>query len=245
MDIVVKNEKMDKPVLSINTKTIETNNLNYQISDRNKFQENIETIEKEKEEKEENEEKEKVEKEEKDEKEEKETEEKEKVKEEKEENKENKEKEKEETNEKVKEKEEKDSCCLINIIKYIYSNFLESRQVSPFALIIFTVISVLINIILFISSLIYASIDLNPKTPYFYELMNNWRTGPFKMNIITDTNIITNPEWYKFKRWEGTNFKFSNFNTNYFLILNNSIRKKGRKCGKDSIGNDLFFEENE
>ena len=53
----------------------------------------------------------------------------------------------------------------------------------------------------FISSLIYSSIDLNPKTPYFYELMNNWRTGPFKMNIITDTNIITNPEWYKFKRW--------------------------------------------
>ena len=76
MDIVTKNEKMDKPVLSINTQTIETNNLNYQISDRNKFQENIETIEKEKEEKEENEEKEKVGKEEKDEKEEKETEEK-------------------------------------------------------------------------------------------------------------------------------------------------------------------------
>ena len=216
MDIVVKNEKIDKPVLSINYQTIETNNVNYQISDRNKFQENLETNEKE---------------------------EKEKVKEEKDKVKED--KVKEEKEEKEKENEEKCSCCLINIIKYIYSNFLESRQVSPFALIMFTVFSVLINIILFISSLIYSSIDVNPKTPYFYELMNNWNTGPFKMNIITDTNIITNPEWYKFKRWEGTNFKLSNFNTNYYLILNNSISKKGRKCGKDSIGNDLFFEENE
>ena len=97
----------------------------------------------------------------------------------------------------------------------------------------------------FISSLIYSSIDLNPKTPYFYELMNNWGSGPFTMNIVSDKNIITNLEWYNFKRWEGTNFKLSNFNTNYNLTLFNSINKKGIKCGKDSIGNDLYFNGND
>ena len=51
----------------------------------------------------------------------------------------------------------------------------------------------------FFSSLIYSSIDLNPKTPYFYELMKNWGLGSFTMNIISDKNIITIPEWYILK----------------------------------------------
>ena len=147
MDVDVKNENMDKPAFSTNYQTVEPNNENYQIYDRNKSQEYLET------------------------------------------------------NGKV--KKDKSSCCLINVYKYIYSNFLESRQVSPFAITIFTIIGIVINVMVFISSLIYSSIDLNPKTPYFYELMNNWGSGPFTMNIVSDKNIITIPEWYNFKRWEG------------------------------------------
>ena len=189
MDVDVKNENMDKPAFSTNYQTVEPNNENYQIYDRNKSQEYLETN--------------------------------------------------------GKEKEDKSSCCLINVYKYIYSNFLESRQVSPFALTIFTIIGIVINVMVFISSLIYSSIDLNQKTPYFYELMKNWGSGPFTMNIVSDKNIITNLEWYNFKRWEGTNFKLSNFNTNYNLTLYNSINKRGIKCGKDSIGNDLYFNGND
>ena len=122
---------------------------------------------------------------------------------------------------------------------------MNKRQVSPYALKIFTIIDIVINAMIFISSLIYSSIDLNPKIPYFYELMNNLGSEYFTINIITDTNIITNPEWYNFKRWEGANFKLSNLNTNYNLTLYNSINKKAIKFGKDSIGNDLYFNENE
>ena len=63
--------------------------------------------------------------------------------------------------EKDKEEKEEKSC-----FKSITS-ILETRQVSPFALTVFTIIGILINVIVFVSSLIYSSIDLNPKTPYF------------------------------------------------------------------------------
>ena len=33
--------------------------------------------------------------------------------------------------------------------------------------------------------------------------MNIWGSGPLTMNIVSDKNIITIPEWYNFKRWEG------------------------------------------
>ena len=38
-----------------------------------------------------------------------------------------------------------------------------------------------------------------------------------------------------------TNFKLSNLNTNYNLTLLNSMNKRGIKCSKGSIGNDLYF----
>ena len=96
MDIYVKNENMDKPAFSTNYQNIEPNNDNYQLYDRNKSQEYLETN--------------------------------------------------------GKEKEDKSSYCLINAYNYIYSNFLESRQVSPFALTIFTIIGIVINKMVLIGS---------------------------------------------------------------------------------------------
>ena len=145
---------------------------------------------------------------------------------------------------KEKEKEKKSSCCLINIYNYIYSHFLESRLVSPFASTILTLISILFNIIIFVGSLLCSSIDLNPKTPYYYELMNNWASRPISNIFIkVDKNTITeNSDWYNFKRWEGRNLELNYLDTNYNLTLSNSINKKGKKCGIDSIGNELYFD---
>ena len=148
--------------------------------------------------------------------------------------------------EEEKEKDTKSSCCLIKIYKYINSHFLESRQVTPFALTILTLVNILINLIIFVCSLICSSIDLNPKTPYFYELMNNWASRPISNIFIkSDKNDITeNSDWYNFKRWEGRNLQLNYLDTNYNLTLFNSIYKKGKKCGRDSIGNELYFENN-
>ena len=148
--------------------------------------------------------------------------------------------------EEEKEKDTKSSCCLIKIYKYINSHFLESRQVTPFALTILTLVNILINLIIFVCSLICSSIDLNPKTPYFYELMNNWASRPISSIFIkSDKNDITeNSDWYNFKRWEGRNLQLNYLDTNYNLTLFNSIYKKGKKCGRDSIGNELYFENN-
>ena len=41
--------------------------------------------------------------------------------------------------------------------------------------------------------------------------------------------------------WDGTKFKLSYMDTNYNITLHNSIEKDGIKCGVDSIGNVLFF----
>ena len=140
--------------------------------------------------------------------------------------------------------EEKSSCCLINIFNCVNKNLLESRQVSPFALTIFTIIGVLINLMVFVSSLIYSTIDFNPKTPYFYELMYNWDSAPIK-DIDKDdiTTSEPNTDWYDFKKWGTTNLKLSNIDTNYNLTLYNSVNKIGKICGKDSIGNDLYFDD--
>lgn len=140
------------------------------------------------------------------------------------------------------EKEEEKSC-----FKSITS-ILDTRLVSPFALTVFTIIGILINVIVFVSSLIYSSIDLNPKTPYFYELMTNWASGPI-FNITEDTSSTTgNTDWKNIDwdnltttSWEGKKFKISYFDTNYNLTLHNSDKKNGKKCGKDSIGNELYF----
>ena len=155
-------------------------------------------------------------------------------------NKNNKSQENFEVEEKEKE-EEKSSCCLINIFNCVNKNLLESRQVSPFALTIFTIIGVIINILVFVSSLIYSNIDFNPKTPYFYELMSNWDSSPISKIESYD---VTGPntDWYNFKKWGDTNLKLSHVITNYNLTLYNSVNKKGKICGKDSIGNDLYFD---
>ena len=87
------------------------------------------------------------------------------------------------------EKEEEKSC-----FKSITS-ILDTRLVSPFALTVFTIIGILINVIVFVSSLIYSSIDMNPKTPYFYELMTNWASGPI-FNITDPTSITGNTDWH-------------------------------------------------
>ena len=138
--------------------------------------------------------------------------------------------------------EEKSSCCLINIFNCVNKNLLESRQVSPFALTIFTIIGVVINLLVFASSLIYSTIDFNPKTPYFYELMSNWDSKPIsKIEKIDATG--SNTDWYNFKKWGNINLKLSYVDTNYNLTLYNSVNKKGKICGKDSIGNNLYFDE--
>ena len=141
-----------------------------------------------------------------------------------------------------KEKEKEEKGCFKSI-----TSILETRQVSPFALTVFTIIGILINVIVFVSSLIYSSIDLNPKTPYFYELMNNWSSKPI-LTITTVTGTSTNTDWHNLdwdnlttSTWEGTKFKISYFDTNYNLTLHNSIKKGGKKCGVDSIGNELYF----
>jgi len=151
-------------------------------------------------------------------------------------------KEKKEEEEKEKEKEKKSSCCLIKIYNYIYTNFLESRIVSPFALTILTLIGVSINIVIFVGSILCSSIDLNPKTPYFYELMNNWASKPISNISIKSSKNTKNSDWYNFKRWEGKNFHLNYLDTIYNITLSNSINKKGKKCGVDSIGNELYFE---
>ena len=76
--------------------------------------------------------------------------------------------------------------------------------------------------------------------------MNNWFSRPISGIVVKyDTNDITeNYDWYKFKRWEGRNFQLNYLDTNYNLTLFNSINKKGKKCGIDSIGNELYFENN-
>ena len=90
-------------------------------------------------------------------------------------------------------------------------------------------------------SLMCSSIDLNPKTTYFYELMNNWASKPISnIIIISDTNT-QNSDWYNFERWEGRNLELNYLDTNYNLTLYNSINKKGKKCGINSIRNELYF----
>ena len=76
--------------------------------------------------------------------------------------------------------------------------------------------------------------------------MDNWASRPISsISIKFDKNDITeNSDWYNFKRWEGRNFQLNYLETNYNLTLSNSINKKGKKCGKDSIGNELYFENN-
>ena len=140
-------------------------------------------------------------------------------------------KQKKKKKEKKKEKDTKSPCCLIKIYNYIYSHFLESRLVSPFALTILTLVNLLINLIIFVCSLIYSSID--PRTPYYHELMNNWASRPISGIFVKyDTNDITeNSDWYNFKRWEGRNFQLNYLDTNYNLTLFNSINKKGKNVG--------------
>ena len=139
------------------------------------------------------------------------------------------------------EKEEEKSC-----FKSITS-ILDTRLVSPFALTVFTIIGILINVIVFVSSLIYSSIDMNPKTPYFYELMTNWASGPI-FNITDPTSITGNTDWHNIDwdnltttAWEGKKFKINYIDTNYNLTLHISDKKDGKKCGVDSIGNELYF----
>ena len=130
---------------------------------------------------------------------------------------------------KEKEKDTKSPCCLIKIYNYIYSHFLESRLVSPFALTILTLVNLLINLIIFVCSLICPSIV--PRTPYYHELMNNWFSRPISGIVVKyDTNDITeNYDWYKFKRWEGRNFQLNYLDTNYNLTLFNSLLIKREK----------------
>ena len=136
-------------------------------------------------------------------------------------------------------KEEKSSCCLINFIYYLKKNFIESRIYTPFALTIFTIIGFAINIMIFISSIIYSKIEINPKTPFFYELMNNWVSAPFKdINEYSDSN--PNTDWYDFKKWGNTYLYFSYVNTSYKLILYNYAHQD-KRCGKDTFGNYLYF----
>ena len=139
------------------------------------------------------------------------------------------------------EKEEEKSC-----FKSITS-ILDTRLVSPFALTVFTIIGILINVIVFVSSLIYSSIDMNPKTPYFYELMTNWASGPI-FNITDPTSTTGNTDWHNIDwdnltttAWEGKRFKINYIDTNYNLTLHISDNKSGKKCGVDSIGNELYF----
>ena len=142
----------------------------------------------------------------------------------------------------AKDKEEKkSSCCLINIYNYVDKNFLESRIVSPFVLTIFTLVGIVINGLIFVSSLIYSNIDFDIKTPFFYELITNWGSGAI-MNIKVITGHNPNTDWYNFKKWGNTYLELSYDYNEYELVLRDSvIGGEGKLCGKDSIGNNLYF----
>ena len=139
----------------------------------------------------------------------------------------------------AKDKEEKkSSCCLINIYNYVDKNFLESRIVSPFVLTIFTIVGIIINGMIFVSSLIYSKIEIDIKTPFFYELITNWDSGAI-MNINVITGHNPNTDWYNFKKWGNTYLELSYDYSGYELALRNNGGEK--LCGKDSIGNNLYF----
>ncbi len=142
----------------------------------------------------------------------------------------------------AKDKEEKkSSCCLINIYNYVDKNFLESRIVSPFVLTIFTLVGIVINGLIFVSSLIYSNIDFDIKTPFFYELITNWGSGAI-MNINVVNGHNPNTDWYNFKKWGNTYLELSYDYKEYELVLRDSvIGGEGKLCGKDSIGNNLYF----
>jgi hypothetical protein len=89
-------------------------------------------------------------------------------------------------------------------------------------------------------------LSIEPRTPYFHELMFNWDSRPISSIVVkSDINDITeNSDWYNFKRWEGRNLQLNYLNTDYNLTLFNTINKNGKICGIDSIGNKLYFENN-
>ena len=143
-------------------------------------------------------------------------------------------------------KEKKKKCCRCCNCTWdnIFNNYVKSKskEYSPIGFLFATILSGLINIATFILPYIYSSIDYDPKKPYFYELMSNWNSYPISEISIGNSDSF----WYTLNVWQGTNISrkyYSHndtfFDYNYTMLTFNE--ENGKKCGKDSIGNDLYF----
>ena len=144
-------------------------------------------------------------------------------------------------NETTKEKEE---CCLISCFKCIYHDIIESKskEYQPLGFTISSLVCTFINVILLLISIIYSSVDFDVKKPYFYELMSNWNSVPINEMYIYNTNS----HWYTLNAWQGTyiyqtlySYNETFFDYNYTMLTFNETN--GKKCGKDSFGNYLYF----
>ena len=147
----------------------------------------------------------------------------------------------------TKEKNKKKCCncdCKNCTWDYIKKNYINSKsnEYSPIGFLLSTILCAFINIISIIFPIIYSSIDFDPKKPYFYELMSNWNSYPISEISIGNSDSF----WYTLNVWQGTNisrkYYYHNdtfFDYNYTKLTFNE--ENGKKCGKDSIGNDLYF----
>ena len=127
---------------------------------------------------------------------------------------------------------------------YIYTNFFESKskEYTPLAFTVSTIICLFIDLSLLLFSIVYSSIDFDSRKPYFYELMTNWNSYPIEKMNIEYSNSFS----YNLSAWQGTyisktyySYNDTFFDYNFTMLTFNETN--GKKCGKDSLGNYLYF----
>ena len=146
------------------------------------------------------------------------------------------------------------NLCFINlstifIILYSILLNLEKYNFNPLILILLISIPITLSPIIII---LFISLKPYYKSGEFNDLKLNYQKSPiteikingnFKFNYIY-TNIINEDEKY-INNWKGYSFNIKRMNDKYtypYIINNNSKNKK--KCGIDSVGNELYFPEN-